>query len=159
MGLTLHPDVESLSFLLGRWVGEGHGEYPTIESFDYTEEIRFWHTGKPFVAYAQGTWSVDDERPLHSETGFWRASPRGGLEVVLAHPNGIVEVEEGTVAGTEVELASVAVAGTSTAKEVTSLERSLRVRGDSLVYRLRMAAVGEPLTHHLAAELRHVAAG
>jgi hypothetical protein len=78
--------------------------------------------------------------------------------VVLAHPNGIVEVEEGTVAATEVELASVAVARTSTAKEVTALERRVRVVGDSLVYRLRMAAVGEPLTHHLAAELRRVAA-
>ncbi len=157
--MTLHPDVASLSFLLGTWVGEGHGEYPTIEPFEYTEEIRFWHTGKPFLAYAQRTWSLDDGRPLHSETGYWRASPSGRLEVVLAHPNGIVEVEEGSVAGTEVALASVAVARTTTAKEVSSLERSLRVQGDGLEYRLRMAAVGEPLTHHLAAELRHVATG
>jgi hypothetical protein len=159
----LHPDVAPLAFLLGTWAGEGHGEYPTIEAFDYQEEIRFWHVGKPFLAYAQRTWSIEDERPLHSESGYWRVQPGGRLEVVLAHPTGVVEVEEGTleasVDGVDIELASVAVARSSTAKEVSSLGRHINVRGDSLVYRLHMAAVGKPPTHHLAADLRHVGAG
>jgi THAP4-like, heme-binding beta-barrel domain len=159
----LHPDAAPLAFLLGTWAGEGHGEYPTIEDFDYQEEIRFWHVGKPFLAYAQRTWSLEDERPLHSESGYWRAQPGGRLEVVLAHPNGIVEVEEGvleaSVDGVDIELASIAVARSGTAKEVSSLGRHISVRGDSLVYRLQMAAVGKPSTLHLAADLRHVAAG
>ncbi len=163
MGPSLHPDVAHLAFLLGTWAGEGHGEYPTIEDFDYQEEIRFWHVGKPFLAYAQRTWSIDDERPLHSESGYWRSQPGGQLEVVLAHPTGVVEVEEGTldagVDGVDIELASVAVARSSTAKEVLSLGRHITLRGDSYVYRLRMAAVGKPPTHHLAGELQHVAAG
>jgi hypothetical protein len=152
----LHPDVEQLSFLLGTWAGEGHGQYPTIDAFDYREEVRFWHVGKPFLAYTQRTWSPDDERPLHSETGFWRAPGAGALEVVLAHPTGVVEVEQGSVVGTDVELASASVARSATAKEVTAIERIVHVRGDSLSYRLRMAAVGQPLTHHLAADLRRV---
>lgn len=154
MEAELHPDVAPLAFLLGTWAGEGRGEYPTIESFGYGEEARWWHVGKPFLAYSQRTWSLDDGRPLHSETGYWRAQPVGRIELVLAHPTGVVEVEEGQVDGTVIELGTTQVARASTAKDVRALSRHLEVHGGVLTYRLAMAAVGRPLQHHLAAELR-----
>jgi hypothetical protein len=150
----LHPDVVPLAFLLGTWVGEGRGEYPTIESFGYGEEVRWWHVGKPFLAYSQRTWSLDDGRPLHSEAGYWRAQPVGRVELVLAHPTGIVEVEEGQVEGTVIELGTTQTARTSSAKDVRALSRHLEVHRDVLSYQLAMAAVGRPLQHHLAGELR-----
>jgi len=153
---ALHPDLVPLAGLLGSWRGEGAGQYPTIAPFRYGEEVRFWHVGKPFLAYTQRTWSVEDGRPLHSETGYWRGRPGGGVEVVLAHPTGIVEVLEGTINGAEIDLASTTVIGTSSAKEVTALRRHLELAGDVLRYALSMAAVGEPLTPHLRAELHRV---
>jgi hypothetical protein len=161
--VDLHPDIAVLAPLLGTWTGRGAGEYPTIESFGYLEEIAFGHVGKPFLTYGQKTKSDDETgRPLHAEVGFVRAPSPGRVEWMLAHPTGIAEIEEGTltVDGTTIvmELTTTAVGLTATAKDVTSLGRSIRVDGDVLTYVLRLGAVGQPLQHHLGATLRRTSA-
>lgn len=158
MAADLHPDLAALAPLLGTWAGRGAGEYPTIAPFDYLEEVVFAHVGKPFLAYAQKTKAAADGKPLHAETGYLRVPAPGRVELVLAHPSGITEIEVGTYALTheviDIELSTTDVGLTPTAKEVTALGRSLRVDGDELSYSVRMGAVGQPLQHHLAAVLR-----
>jgi hypothetical protein len=161
--VDLHPDIAVLAPLLGTWTGRGAGEYPTIESFGYLEEITFGHVGKPFLTYGQKTKSDDETgRPLHAEVGFVRAPSPGRVEWMLAHPTGVAEIEEGTVTvdGTTIvmELTTTTVGLTATAKHVTSLGRSIRVDGDVLTYVLRLGAVGQPLQHHLGATLRRTSA-
>ena len=150
---ALHPGAEPLAFLLGSWRGDGHGHYPTIESFDYVEEITFSHVGKPWLAYQQRTRHATEDRPLHAESGYFRPVGQGRLEVVMAYPTGHVEVASGTIDGTSVQVVTSTLAATPTAKRVDEVTRSLRIDGDVLHYELAMAAVGEPLTPHLSATL------
>jgi hypothetical protein len=158
MDVELHPDVACVAALLGTWEGTGEGRYPTIEPFSYREEVTFGHVGKPFLAYRQATARLDTGLPAHAEAGYLRGVGGGRLELVLAHPTGIAELAEGSVeaadgGGLVLRLATVQVAATSTAKEVTRVERMITVDGDVLRYDLAMAAVGQPHQHHLAAEL------
>ncbi|OBH42601.1 peroxynitrite isomerase [Mycobacterium mantenii] len=157
MPTDLHPDLAALAPLLGTWSGQGAGKYPTIPPFDYLEEVVFSHVGKPFLAYGQKTKAVADGKPLHAETGYLRVPQPGHVELVLAHPSGITEIEVGTYSVTgdriEMQMSTTTVGLTPSAKEVTALGRSFRVDGDELSYTVQMGAVGQPLQDHLAAVL------
>jgi hypothetical protein len=157
----VHPDVLPLAFLVGTWRGQGRGVYPTIASFEYGEEVRFGAVpGKPFLTYQQRTWALDDQRPLHAEAGYWRPKPEGRLEVVLAHPTGIAEIEEGTLNGDIIELVATSIGLAATAKEVKGLTRRFeRIGDDALRYEVQLAAAGQPLQGHLTAELRRMEEG
>jgi hypothetical protein len=156
----LHPTLAPLSFLLGRWEGAGVGGYPTIESFQYGQEISFSHIGKPYLIYTSRTWRLDEEGrigpPLATESGFWRPQPDNHVEVLLAHPTGFVEIYLGEITGARIDLATDVVARTSSAKQVTAGRRLYGLVGADLAYAYDMAAMGLPLQSHLSAQLKRV---
>lgn len=147
-----------LDFLVGTWRGEGIGGYPTIDDFRYGQELEISVVpGKPFLAHRSRSWHLDDERPLAREVGWWRPQDDGEVELLLAHPTGVVEVYLGRVEGTRIELATDVVARTPSAKEVTGEHRLYGiVEGGDLAYAIDMAAVGQSLQPHLSARLQRV---
>ena len=158
----LHDRLQPLSFLVGTWRGLGVVGYPTIEDGRYEQEVVFAHDGRPFLEYSSRTWILDDEgtrvRQSAREAGWWRpgAEPRD-VEVMLAHPSGIVEVYVGEVAFRKVELRTDLVARTETAKDVSALHRLYGIVEDTdLAYAVDLAAVGQPLQPHLSARLSPV---
>jgi hypothetical protein len=159
-GHELHPSLAPLRFLLGRWEGAGVVGYPTIESANFGQEITFSHNGKPFLIYASRTWLLGEDgsigRPLAMEAGFWRPQEDGLIEVVLAHPTGITEIYIGQQTGTKIELATDAVARTSTAKEYNAGKRLYGLIDGDLGWAYDMAAVGQPLQSHVSAQLKRV---
>jgi hypothetical protein len=149
----LHRALEPLAFLIGTWRGTGSGRYPKIEDFEYVEEARFWHYGRPVLAYSQRTWSPASGAPMHSEMGYWRPAGAGGVEVVLAHAFGIVEIQDGRVDGGRITLASKSLTSAPTANQVEALSRTFVVEGDVLTYEVHMAFGDHDLQPHLEARL------
>src|SRR6202020_1776266 len=117
----LHPKLLVLAPLRGVWQGRGSGESPTIEPFDYLEEVTFSHVGKPFLVYGQKTKAAADGAPQEGETGYLRVPRPGQAELVPAHPSGVTEIEVGsyTVDGATIEreMATSLVGLTPPAKE------------------------------------------
>jgi hypothetical protein len=153
----LHETLAPLAALLGTFEGDGRGDYPTIEPFAYREQVTFGHVGKPFLTYRQRTCHPETGAPMHAEVGYLRLPAPGRAELVLAHPTGIVEGEEGSLEGGVLRLATTTVGTTASAKHVRSLRREFQLEGDTLRYDVWMAYADVPETHHLAATLRRSA--
>jgi hypothetical protein len=154
----LHQDLIPVAFLLGQWQGNGHGDYPTIDAFQFGQQVGFTHDGRPFLHYFSRTWMTDDEggetRSLALETGFLRPQPDGGIELLLAHPTGIVEIYYGKVEGAKIELATDAVVRTHTATEYVGGQRLYGLVEGDLLWTFDMAAVGQPIQAHIWARLQ-----
>ncbi|VVB13318.1 unnamed protein product [Arabis nemorensis] len=71
------------SSLLRTWRGQSEGEYPTIPSFLYREELCFSHSGKLNLLCL--LYSEDMEIGIkRADTGYFRPKPDGSIEAVIA---------------------------------------------------------------------------
>ncbi|MCX5335545.1 MULTISPECIES: FABP family protein [unclassified Streptomyces] len=145
---------------LGTWQGRGQGGYPTLaEDFTYAQEVTFSHDGRPFLRYEARAWLLDGDgaplRPAARESGWWRLQPDGRVEALITQPTGIAEIAVGQAAEGAVDLSTHDVALTPTAKDVTATRRRYTLTDDdTLTFVHDLAAVGQPLQHHLSASLR-----
>jgi len=157
---NLHPDCGPIVWMLGTWRGNGRGDYPTIEAFEFGQELIFAHDGRPFFHYLSRSWIIDEAgekvRDAALETGFLRARPEGEVELLLSHHTGFVEVWHGRAEDGKLDIVTDAVARTETAKEYVGGTRLYgNVEGD-LLYAFDMAAMGQELQPHLWARLQRV---
>lgn len=157
---TIHEHCAPLAWLLGSWRGTGRGDYPTIEGFEFGQEVLFQQDGRPFIHYMSRAWIQTEDgqhvREAAQETGFLRPQPDRTLEVVLAHHTGFVEVWHGEIHAEQprFEIVTDAIARTATAKEVTAGKRLYGYVDGQLMYAYDMAAMGQELQPHLWATLQ-----
>ncbi|CAM5575113.1 FABP family protein [Streptomyces canus] len=155
-----HALLEPVLGFLGVWRGRGRGGYPTLDGdFAYAQEVRFSHDGRPFLRYEARAWLVDGDgaplRPAARESGWWRLQPDGRVEALVTQPTGITEILVGHAGQGAVDLSTHTVALTPTAKEVTATRRRYTLAdAGTLDFLHDLAAVGQPLQHHLSATLR-----
>ena len=130
-------------------------DYPTIEGFQFGQELVFQQDGRPFVHYFSRAWIVDDNgdfvRNAAQETGFLRPQADRTVEVVMAHNTGFVEVSHGEIHPDQprFEMVTDTVARTATAKAYTAGEAARRVRRGGPALRLRHGCdgSGDPAAH------------
>jgi hypothetical protein len=143
-----------LGLFVGTWIGGGAGHYPTIDDFEYEEEVEFTALpGKPFLAYRSRTWSPARERPLHTENGYLRPTGGGVVELLVSQPTGFVEIQRGPLTDGVLDFTLHSLAASPDAKPVHDVRRRYVVEGDVLSYDVWMAHAETPLTHHLKAQL------
>ncbi len=135
-GVALHPDCLGLACLVGTWKGEGVGDYPMIDDSRYIDGIRFAHVGKPFLSMSQRPRDVSSGLPLHAESGYLTALDNGSMELVVAQPSGMSEVDVAVIStsheGAEIDQRSIRVVTTPSAREVTELRRLPTATGDEM---------------------------
>ncbi|MGW7721800.1 FABP family protein [Streptomyces canus] len=157
-----HPLLEPVLGFLGAWRGRGRGGYPTLDGdFAYAQEVSFRHDGRPFLRYEARAWLLDGDgaplRPAARESGWWRLQADGRVEALVTQPTGITEILVGHAGEGAVDLSTHSVALTPTAKDVTATRRRYTLGdgdADTFTFVHDLAAVGQPLQHHLSATLR-----
>ncbi|GAA4663751.1 FABP family protein [Kineococcus glutinatus] len=164
------PPLLPLAWLIGRWEGAGVLGHPARGAdVRFGQEVEFGHDGRPFLHYTSRTWRLDEDgsvlEPLDVETGYWRpgALDDSGsgpaaveLEVLLAHPTGVVEVYAGTARGPRIDLGTDVVARTATAAEYTAGQRMYGLVDGDLLWALDVAAAGHPMRSYASARLKRV---
>ncbi|XP_004427817.1 PREDICTED: THAP domain-containing protein 4 isoform X2 [Ceratotherium simum simum] len=151
----MNPVVEPLSWMLGTWLSDppGAGTFPTLQPFQYLEEVHISHVGQPMLNFSFNAFHPDTRKPMHRECGFIRLKPdTNKVAFVSAQNTGIVEVEEGEVNGQELCIASHSIARISFAKEphVEQITRKFRLNSEGkLEQTVSMATTTQPMTQHL----------
>ena len=148
--------------LLGEWHGEG-----VLAGSDggadgrFGQWLRFGHDGRGFLAYESRSWRLTDDGalvgPAVRESGFWRPRGTDDVELLVAAPEGLVEICVGRArTTTSWELASDVLARTPDAPDVSRAVRLYGIVEGALMYAIDRAVAGEPLRPTMSARLERI---
>jgi len=150
------------TLLEGTWEGEGRGQYPTINSFDYRETLIFTRRDEKTLAYEQRAQKRYDGQTeyleSHWENGFIRILEKDELELVNTQSGGRGEVLVGRIEtlATLLRIHFVSKAFTNDPRMVSSA-RTFELEGDTLRYEMEMQTTEvHRLTHHLKITLQRM---
>ncbi|MGY1718494.1 FABP family protein [Blastococcus sp. SYSU DS0552] len=146
--------------LLGEWHGEGQAA-GTGGDHRFGQWIRFAHDGRGFLAYESRTWRLTDDGrivgPDVRESGFWRPRGNDDVELLVASPDGLVEIYVGTArTTTSWELTSDVLARTPDAVEVTRSVRLYGIVEGALMYAIDRAVGEQPPRPVMSARLERI---
>ena len=153
-GPDLHPALLGLLPFVGLWRGRGQGGFPEPEDFDFAQEIRISHDGRPFLTYESRAWLLDENSKPTGESvrelGFWRpvladGRPTDDMEATMITPTGVMELYLGRLTGTRLEMATDAIVRSPSGAEVTAGHRLFGIVEGALLYAQEMAAAGQGL--------------
>ena len=148
-----------LNRLIGEWSGVGHGEFPTIESFEYVETLRFTSYANSLILYEQKTKrrnnGTSDFISSHWENGFIHLLPSGEIRINNAQSGRRTEVMTGSLEEKEngfiLRLQCTAFLNDP---RMMKSSRVFTMEGDTLQYTMQMKTSSTPeMKTHLEATL------
>nr|XP_054771536.1 peroxynitrite isomerase THAP4-like [Lytechinus pictus] len=154
--------IHQLSWLLGTWESEtAKGFFPTIKPFEYKETLEFTHVGQPILNFRSRAFSIPENEPKHAENGFLRINIEKNLVSFMVAMNiGIVEISEGRLVDTELQLESIGLHHISNTNLpiTTKVARTFNLIDEAtLEQNVSMATVSTPtLTPHLSVRYKKV---
>ncbi|HYH23922.1 MAG TPA: FABP family protein [Blastococcus sp.] len=159
-GPEVSERILSVLPLLGEWHGEGQAA-GTGGDHRFGQWIRFAHDGRDFLAYESRTWRLTDDGrivgPDVRESGFWRPRGDDDVELLVAGPDGLVEIYVGAArTTTSWELTSDVVARTPDAPEVSRAVRLYGIVEGALMYAVDRAIGDGPLRPTMSARLERI---
>jgi hypothetical protein len=96
----MHTTIEHLKYISGIWTGKGIAEFPTINTFEYSEHLTFAFNEKnPVIHFEQKAWiKSNNERnnePISWESGFIIDKGNNLFELICTHNSGRLEWYKG----------------------------------------------------------------
>jgi hypothetical protein len=165
-GPDLHPALLGLLPFIGLWRGRGQGGFPAEEDYNFAQEIRISHDGRPFLRFESRSWLLgDDSEALGEwavESGFWRPVLVDGratdeMEATMINPDGVAEIYLGKVIGTtRLEIEADAIAYTESGLHVTAGHRLFGIVEGALLYAHELAVDDSGLRPHMSARLLRI---
>jgi hypothetical protein len=149
------------TILQGTWAGEGRGQFPTVNSFDYRETLTFTRRDEKTLAYEQRAQKRYDGQSewleSHWENGFIRILENSELELTSAQI-GRTEVLAGSIESMDAILRIHFVSKTITNDpRMISSARTFELEGNTLRYEMEMQTTAvDQSTKHLAVTLQRI---
>ena len=159
-GPEVAPSLLSVLPLLGEWHGEGQAAGAGGDH-RFGQWIRFAHDGRDFLAYESRTWRLTDDGavvgPDTRESGFLRPRGNDDVELLVASPDGLVELYVGTArTTTSWELTSDVLARTPDAPDVVRAVRLYGIVEGALLYAIDRAGSDQELRPTMSARLERI---
>jgi nitrobindin-like protein len=166
-GADLHPALLGLLPFVGLWRGRGQGGFPEDADYDFAQEIRVSHDGRPFLRFESRSWLLDeDSKPSGEwiiESGFWRPVLNDGghatdeMEATIITPDGTAELYLGkTIGPTRLEMEADAIAYTPTGLKLTGAQRLFGIVDAALLYAHEVAVSDSGMRPHMSARLLRI---
>ena len=146
--------------LLGEWHGEGQAAGASCDH-RFGQWVRFAHDGRGFLAYESRTWRLTDDGaivgPDVRESGFWRPRGEDDVELLVASPEGLVELYAGRArTATSWELTTDVLARTPDAPDVARAVRLYGIVEGALMYAIDRAGPDQELRPTMSARLERI---
>jgi len=146
--------------LLGEWHGEGQAAGPDGDH-RFGQWIRFAHDGRGFLSYEARSWRLTDDGqivgPDSRESGFLRPRGKDDVELLVASPDGWVEIYVGQArTTTSWELTTDVLARTPEAPDVVHAVRLYGIVEGALMYAIDRAGPDQQLPPTMSARLERI---